>query len=245
MGKPLIWLCVAALLSICIACTPWILAFHDSGWSRDPAEWGQFGDYIGGVLATILAAFSFGGLLYTVWIQDHHMRNDRQMREDETYLNHSIRCLERAFEALQSPAIEGPVRSRVMWLTAARWLLNASKSSALIRSEGVRLLYEGAEEDWRNRFRLFLDPDRFGYTMQGSFFQSMGTDIGLEPNSVYAIYSFLFWPDSRPDEIESIGRWDISRISLRYRGARNFLIGVMERRGVASESALADDGSAE
>lgn len=128
-----------------------------------------------------------------------------------------------------------------MWLTAARWLLNAAKSSALIRSEGVRLLYEGAEEDWRNRFRLFLDPDRFGYTMQKSFFQSMGTDIGLEPNSVYAVYSFLFWPDSRPDEINGIEKWDISKISLRYRGARDFLIEVMGCRGAVSEGALADD----
>ncbi|MBD2835971.1 hypothetical protein ID144_02815 [Pseudomonas sp. JM0905a] len=218
-----IWAVVGLALAIAITVAPWLGNFRNHAMSNDPAHWGQFGDYIGGVLATVLAAFSFAGLLYTVWVQDNHMRKDKEMREDEVYLNHAISCLERAFNALQREGVDGPVRGRAMWLTSARWLLNAEKSAQMIRNKGVKLLYEGTAEDWRNRFRIFLNPDAYGHTYVPSFFEPMNHDIGMEPNSIYVVYSFLDWPESRGDEIDDVGEWDMNKISQRYAGAKAFL----------------------
>lgn len=65
----LLVLIVAAVLPILI----YVLKFHDYKLSNDPADWGVFGDYIGGVYSVLIA-------LLVVYITRNLSRHDEEKR---------------------------------------------------------------------------------------------------------------------------------------------------------------------
>lgn len=65
---------VGVLLLIAIVLGAYILNFWGAP-SADPGDWGVFGDYVGGTLNAVLAFFSFGALLLTLYLQGIELRN--------------------------------------------------------------------------------------------------------------------------------------------------------------------------
>ncbi|MDT4815389.1 hypothetical protein FQZ97_484170 [compost metagenome] len=216
----------------------WVLMFWDVPFSPDPAHWGQFGDFVGGILATIFAAFSFVGILVTVMVQGKAVtgqlkaiEQEREIKDDEAYLNAAVACLQRAYKTIHDETENAPLRDRKKWLNCARWIIKSSESASYIRHPSTKLLYESDAESWREKFRDLLDPDgAFHRSMQPSYFHGTDGDRTLDADSVYVIYNFLHWPEGRTDVLDNVGRWDMDTISKRYRGARNYLKERLEAR---------------
>ena len=59
---------LSALSGLVSGLTYWAM-LHRNGISADPAQWGQMGDYFGGILNPILAFFSLLMICYTLWLQ--------------------------------------------------------------------------------------------------------------------------------------------------------------------------------
>ena len=59
-------------------------AFHDNGISKDTADWGTFGDYIGGIIGTILSFFSIV-LIYATY--KNQVENSRLQQFETTFFN--------------------------------------------------------------------------------------------------------------------------------------------------------------
>ncbi|MBD2840051.1 hypothetical protein ID144_23695 [Pseudomonas sp. JM0905a] len=209
----------------------WVWVFWDSPVSEDPAKWGQFGDYIGGLLSTIFAAFSFIGILVTVFMQGKAVerqfdaiKQEREIKDDEAYLHTSITCLKRAYAAVENEVENKPHHDRARWLTCARWLLKAEESEKYIKHQSVRLLYESEAEEWRIKFRTIFSPYQTPESMEIEYFQrDIGRRNKFHPDSVYVIYAFMDWPDSRADEIDKVGEWNMNRVHKVYDGARLYL----------------------
>ncbi|MBK3431605.1 hypothetical protein JJD73_19335 [Pseudomonas fluorescens] len=64
---------IAALSAIGIVCIIYILAFGTTR-SSDPAIWGQFGDYVGGVLNPLFALAAFLSALWSISLQQREYR---------------------------------------------------------------------------------------------------------------------------------------------------------------------------
>lgn len=54
---------------------------HQSQFSTETSDWGQFGDYIGGILNPLFAFLAFAGVLYTVHLQSAELRLARRQSE--------------------------------------------------------------------------------------------------------------------------------------------------------------------
>lgn len=226
MKKVVNWLIWVGVIASIIFIMAWILSFWDSSFSGDPADWGVFGDYIGGTLATILAAGSFFGLLYSVIQQRHAMEHEWVLRNDESYAKQAVVCLERAFNRVKpNPNQSTPSRDRLLWLECARLIVSAEELSKKIKSDGYSAMYESEREHWRGQFRDLFNPDeKFERSMQPSFFKEGEHGDALEHNSVYVIYEFMTWQDDRPDPMGLVNYvWDLKRISQTYFGAREYL----------------------
>ncbi len=71
-----------------------------SNWSKDPAVWGQFGDFIGGTTNPILAFLTFIGLLLTIILQGKQLENsNRQIALSTNELELTRKELARAAQA--------------------------------------------------------------------------------------------------------------------------------------------------
>ncbi|WP_051361315.1 hypothetical protein [Desulfuromonas sp. TF] len=66
-----------AVLAACIAIGAYVLKF-DAGLSSNPEIWGQFGDYIGGVLNPFFALLGLIALLLTIVLQSRELEYTRQ-----------------------------------------------------------------------------------------------------------------------------------------------------------------------
>ncbi|BAN47678.1 hypothetical protein [Metapseudomonas resinovorans] len=224
-----IWAGLGVLvLATLVTALPWIGNFHNHLWSDDPAHWGQFGDYIGGTLATILAALSFGGLMLNVIQQNQAMRKEWQLRDDESYVKQAVVCLERAFSKVRpNPNRSFPLRSRLLWLECARLILTAESMANNIKTAGFKAMYESEREHWRGQFRNLFDPENEMFLVSNLptyFEKGKYGDEALEHNSVYVIYEFMTWQDEQPDPIKTIDyKWNLKRILHGYRGAREYL----------------------
>ncbi len=64
---------IAALSAIGVVCVTYILAFGATR-SSDPAIWGQFGDYFGGVLNPLFALAAFLSALWSIGVQQREAR---------------------------------------------------------------------------------------------------------------------------------------------------------------------------
>lgn len=76
MNRTYILIGLLALLVAALVVAPYVLYFNDRPVSLNPAEWGSFGDYIGGLLNPILSFFALVGLLLT--LHEANRTNERQ-----------------------------------------------------------------------------------------------------------------------------------------------------------------------
>jgi len=63
----------------------------------DNEKWGQFGDFIGGVLNPFIALFSFIALLITLWYQSKEIRKNDRIRKHDEIVN-ALQLLEKSIE---------------------------------------------------------------------------------------------------------------------------------------------------
>ncbi|MCY1303632.1 hypothetical protein D9M70_533480 [compost metagenome] len=214
---------------------PWVWKFYQpislNSLSDDPANWGVFGDYIGGTLATILAALSFGGLMYSVIQQGQAMRKEWTLRDDESYTKQAVICLSRAYETIAYEKFFRPKMVRQDWIDCARLLLAAKELGNKVKSEGFKAMYNSERAHWRKKFYDLFNPDEsFPQSNDPKFFE----DGKYDPNSVYEIYSFIKWQEEEPDALSQFDHsdWDISRIAFFFpdQGAKAFLLAIKNRR---------------
>ncbi|RVT49026.1 hypothetical protein EMM73_00005 [Rheinheimera sediminis] len=80
--------------------------FGTRDFSSDPEQWGQMGDYFGGMLNPILAFASFIALLYTIGIQSDTQREFTSNAKNDRYLSLAIPEYQR-FTASMELILEG------------------------------------------------------------------------------------------------------------------------------------------
>lgn len=226
-------------LSIIIALLPWLYKFHNSTLSADPAIWGVFGDYIGGVLSTLISALGFIGIILTIHIQANAISaqvsgiaQEKEIRDDEIFSKQALECLNEALTNLNDPETGGVYRNRLAWLESARLILTAQELSKNIKSSSVQQVYNAAEKVVRSKLSAKLNPDRYPETMQPSFFYDMDWDrwmdgkkqAPIDATSAYVIYKFISWQKHEADNISSLrGEVDANMISPKYLGAQLFI----------------------
>lgn len=238
-SKWIIGISVAVFVSILIAIAPWAYTFGNSPFSTNPANWGVFGDYFGGVLSTIISIFGFAAVVATINLQSRGIkdqlaaiRRDEQARDDEVYNRQALQCLEEALRKLDDP-ITGKINdTKLGWLDSARLILTAGELADRIKSESMRTIYTASAKLIRSKFQVRLDPSTNQETLQPSYFsgpnwedfyQNRATG-GLEKHSVYIVYKFTSWDPDEADVLDSIiGKIDVARISKRYFGAVTYL----------------------
>ncbi|WP_313632539.1 hypothetical protein [Massilia timonae] len=69
------------LIAAALALGAYVLQFHHHKFSSDPAEWGQFGDYMGGILNPMVAFGAFLWLVKSVRVQDSELTQTKEALE--------------------------------------------------------------------------------------------------------------------------------------------------------------------
>lgn len=143
----------------------WVLYaafFWRTKFSGDPASWGQFGDFVGGVANPILSFFTLFLLALTLVLQSRQLQLSRQelelsrkeLRLSRDELSRSAKAQENSEAALKSQV---EVSRRATNLAATNHLLEHYKSELLLvsRLEGLaRRQSERAQELERRKNRL-------------------------------------------------------------------------------------------
>jgi hypothetical protein len=88
MSRSLRWLLgIGALSAIAVQVVYWYkFAFKFGEWftlSSDPAVWGQYGDYVGGLLNPIFSSLAFSGLVVTIVLQARQIDDAKRNAELE------------------------------------------------------------------------------------------------------------------------------------------------------------------
>lgn len=229
----------AIAASVAVVIMPWAYTFSSPTFSKDPASWGVFGDYFGGVLSTIVSIFGFVAVIVTIKKQGDGIKAqlasielDKETRDDEVYYRQALQCLEEALTILNDPEDGRVHRNRVAWLQSARLILTAKELANKITSVSMCTTYSASEKLIRSRFQSRLDPVSNPETQQPSYFSGPNWDSyvnnrpshRLEMHSVYIVYKFTSWGRDEVDLIDSIvGNVDTDAISPTYFGAAQYL----------------------
>ncbi|VVN47619.1 hypothetical protein [Pseudomonas fluorescens] len=237
--KLAITISITIFISVAIVVLPWAYTFYDTPISTNPANWGVFGDYFGGVLSTIVSIFGFIAVIVTIKMQGNGIKAqlasielDKETRDDEVYSGQALRCLEEALITLNDPETGRVHRDRVAWLQSARLILTAKELADKITSISMHTSYNASEKLIRSRFQSRLDPVSNPETMQPNYFSGPNWDNHfnnrpsdrLEKHSVFTVYKFTSWGRDEVDLIDSIvGNIDIDDISPTYFGASQYL----------------------
>jgi hypothetical protein len=202
-------LAIATATACVVAITPWVITFGGKPLSSTPADWGVFGDYVGGTLSGPLALAGLIALLITIEQQRSFAQAEQNKANDLKYFETSQQCLKRAYEAIRPNEAETPPKNRLVWLTAARWLLAANTISEKISatSPSLKEAYELEVEHYRMLFAEFLKPNQMNSVFSElGFFTGDHTMSGseLEERSVRVILEFMEWPDEKRDAIDKV-----------------------------------------
>ncbi len=209
----------------------WIGTFYGHPWSDVPSDWSDFGGYIGGVLAPILAFASFLGLLASLSEHRDRAAREEERKDAEVHLQSATSALERAYNSIMAGG-EGvtPNSDRLAWLTSARLILMAEDISSRIGVESIREMYLAEEEYWRRRFYEVFDPAGFDSPLNDPAFYRRGEErvrgYFIDERSIKVIFRFCDWPEGREDPIDSIARFtdaELERMTLGRRGAAEFI----------------------
>lgn len=76
--KPIVLGIVVIVAVIAVMVSVYFFNFRNRGLSESPEQWGQFGDYIGGVLNPIFGFATFIALLYTIKLQTEELKATRE-----------------------------------------------------------------------------------------------------------------------------------------------------------------------
>ena len=115
--------------------------------SNDPAAWGQYGDYIGGLLNPIFSSLAFGGLVVTIILQARQIDEGKHNADLEEMQRVQSTVATRIDQLLISSVIVDTGKYREL----SRFADNPQTVFQLISSLGTMALSEPTEghPDWR------------------------------------------------------------------------------------------------
>ena len=118
----------------------------------DCAVMGQIGDLFGGVNA-LFAGLALAGLVFSLEATRRASAREREWERDKALVEQTRASYEWAYLALTGGKheAEGPLRSRLAWLSAARHLLRAEKIAAKVRSDAFLMILNEHREYWRTQ----------------------------------------------------------------------------------------------
>jgi hypothetical protein len=169
--------------------------FHGP-FSTKPEEWGQFGDYIGGLLNPLLGTLTLIGVLYTVMLQRDVLAVTRHQLADarRTTWNQRLLSEQQAFETgffHLLEAVDQHARSSFIWLApkdfepvSALPRIHADSISQRFAGESV---FASAVRAFRGRFMKAFDRGDFTDRQRGEYLRSQAApffvahDKGLGP----------------------------------------------------------------
>lgn len=226
-------LVITAATACLVVITPWVISFGGKPFSSTPADWGVFGDYVGGALSGPLALAGLIALLITIEQQRSFALAEQNKTNDLKYFETAQQCLKRAYEAIRPNEAEAPPKNRLVWLTTARWLLAADTISEKISatSPSLKEAYELEVEHYRMLFAEFLKPKEMNSVFSElAFFARDHTQSGseLEERSVRVILEFMKWPDEKRDVIDKVPaytREEVEAMPVWLRGFQTYLLG--------------------
>lgn len=197
--------------------------------STDPALWGQFGDYLGGVLNPFLQFGALFGVVVSLAFTQRQLRlaqeQHREEREDADsrfYLEEARLGIESALKRVEEPGMN----DRVTWILAARTLERSLAIADLITRPAAQRVWELALEGYRIRASDALGRDRtdrdaqffYGfrpvvhdldrpYTLEDAARASTanGTLNYLSESSLAAFWRLAQYPDKYPDPLPKEG----------------------------------------
>jgi uncharacterized membrane protein len=228
----------AVFISICVVIIPWLIAFHSNPFSTAPADWGIFGDYLGGVLATIISILGFVAVIITIRVQNEGIKAqlaglelDQETRDDAIYKTQALECLEQAFLRLNDATTGRPIKDRTAWLETARLILTARELAGRITSESMLTAFNASARLVRSKFMSLLDQKNCPETIQPNYFTGPSDAVHyrkvnnqLEKRSVYVIYKFASWPRHEHDPIDDVDTdYSADPINMGYFGATEYL----------------------
>jgi uncharacterized membrane protein len=114
--------------------------------SNDPAAWGQYGDYIGGLLNPIFSSLAFSGLVVTIVLQARQIDEGKHHAELEEMQRVQSTVAARIDQLLTSSVIVDPGKNQEL----ARLAGNPQTVFQLISSLGTMVLSEPDKDqtDW-------------------------------------------------------------------------------------------------
>jgi hypothetical protein len=123
-----------------------------------PAEWGQFGDFVGGVTSPLLSFLTFVGVLWTISITYEQFNNQKSRQEIDDSDKRSVFFFEQAKSGLEEvyDMLKDQNNDRVTWIRAARDLLRARTIGKSITVKEYQEAYRLTEEKARHKLYLAL-----------------------------------------------------------------------------------------
>lgn len=93
------WIAVAGFLGLSLL---YLWRFSDNGWSIDPATWGQFGDYVGGLLNPLVATLALVAIVISIRIQKTELKETRSALERQVALDNLFSLLQQHRELVNT-----------------------------------------------------------------------------------------------------------------------------------------------
>lgn len=236
ISSPLRVAASVALVGLAIAVGAWLLNFWTEPVATDSENWAEFGSYLGGTLAPILAFASFIGLLVSVNDQAQARIDEERRADSMAHYTNATRSLERAFNTFVGS--EGvPISDRLVWLTVARLILSAKSVSQKITVPSIREMFAAEEEFARRRFYDVIQPVSTDSPMANPYYFTSGEArlLGniIDERSIRVIYAFTDWPEDQPDPINDVARFSDEELESMVAGRRGIAEFIRSRRGGA------------
>jgi hypothetical protein len=148
MSRSLRWLLAIGALSAIVVQGGYLykFVFVPGAWytlSSDPAVWGQYGDYVGGVLNPIFSSLAFGGLVVTIVLQARQIDDAKWNAELEEMQRVQSTIAARIDHLLTSEVIVNTQEYEELW----RFADNPQTVFELIASLGTMALSEPDKGD--------------------------------------------------------------------------------------------------
>lgn len=133
-----------------------------------------------------------------------HIQEDTY-KASETFLNESIKILERAFEIFtdRGTNLNPPRNDRLVWLTTARMILRFNKLKSIVSETEHLEIIDQHEEYWRFQFYKLINENTPNFTK--AYFNPSGklySSDCIARNSMAVIFSFSEWKKGAKDPMD-------------------------------------------
>lgn len=175
------WLLVGAALVYVLVLGFYVGHFHAQPVSGNPADWGQFGDYLGGVLNPFVALLTFLAVIITL-AQNARLVRSAQEQAEAAHTAHAFDLSAKQADAALAgmnralDLVDG-TNDRATWIQGARILAASVRITEAVREPIHRDMLEIALYDLRNRAAKMLgfdDARRSGCFFYGAPLDAQG-----------------------------------------------------------------------